>query len=520
MTRLVRGLWLAIVAAVLLRLFLLGWLPLIDPAEGRYGEIGRKMAELGDWVTPWHQYGVPFWGKPPLSFWMTAAGIEVLGVSEFAARLPHLVAGLATAGLVWNAARQRQPEVGAMAAAMLGTALLFFLSSGAVMTDAALVLGSTMAATGAWLAIAGEDADQRRRQAWLAVLGGAIGVLAKGPLALVVVGVPLLMWAAWCGRWRVLWGALPWGRGLALMGVLCLPWFIWAEARTPGFLEYFLVGEHYHRFMTPGWAGDLYGKAHHEPKGMIWGFAVMACLPWTLIVPALAAWRTWQDGRQPPPNAPRAPETGPWGITDREEGRFLLLWSLVPLGLFSASSNVIWTYALPAMPALAWWAARWMGTRPAQGLRWSLAGAWLAIVAWVVLAAAAQQMGRLERGSAKGLVAACHAAWQRHAPHALAGPPGLRGDQAEPQLVLLGRRSFSAHFYTHGRAIRVDSLAEVGQRWPRHGTCLAAKLDEPQALASVPFGVTVVEDLGIHHERRLWWVRARPTDGAPAGVAN
>ena len=60
--------------------------PLMDTTEARYGEIGRKMAELNDWVTPWFDYGVPYWGKPPLAFWVTAISFKLFGVNEFAAR--------------------------------------------------------------------------------------------------------------------------------------------------------------------------------------------------------------------------------------------------------------------------------------------------------------------------------------------------------------------------------------------------------------------------------------------------
>ena len=41
--------------------------PLADTTEARYGEIARKMAETGDWITPQFKYGIPFWAKPPLS---------------------------------------------------------------------------------------------------------------------------------------------------------------------------------------------------------------------------------------------------------------------------------------------------------------------------------------------------------------------------------------------------------------------------------------------------------------------
>ncbi|MDD1614637.1 MAG: GtrA family protein, partial [Methylococcaceae bacterium] len=54
-----------------IRVITLGLYPLYDPSESRYAEMSRKMLETGNWVTPLINYGVPFWGKPPLTIWMT-----------------------------------------------------------------------------------------------------------------------------------------------------------------------------------------------------------------------------------------------------------------------------------------------------------------------------------------------------------------------------------------------------------------------------------------------------------------
>ena len=41
-------------------------IPLNETTEARYGEMARKMLETGNWVTLWHDYGIPFLAKPPL----------------------------------------------------------------------------------------------------------------------------------------------------------------------------------------------------------------------------------------------------------------------------------------------------------------------------------------------------------------------------------------------------------------------------------------------------------------------
>ena len=59
------------------------------------------MLETGQWIMPQFEYGVPFWGKPPLSTWLSAASMGAFGVNEFAARLPSLLLMLGCGALVY-----------------------------------------------------------------------------------------------------------------------------------------------------------------------------------------------------------------------------------------------------------------------------------------------------------------------------------------------------------------------------------------------------------------------------------
>jgi len=81
-----RGVVLLIIAIVAVRLATLGAYPLMDSTESRYAEIARIMVESGNWMTPQVESGVPFWGKPPLSTWLSAGSMAAFGINEFAAR--------------------------------------------------------------------------------------------------------------------------------------------------------------------------------------------------------------------------------------------------------------------------------------------------------------------------------------------------------------------------------------------------------------------------------------------------
>nr|MDT0252130.1 phospholipid carrier-dependent glycosyltransferase [Endozoicomonas sp.] len=281
-------LWAIVIAALCIRFFALGAFPLMDTTEARYGEMARLMAETGNWVTPQFDYGIPFWGKPPLFTWMSAAGIEWFGLSEFAVRFPHWLAGIVVIGLMALFAR----KLGFSAlktSAVMATCGIFLLSAGAVMTDMALTVGVTLAMTGFYRCWQGE-----KRWGYFGFVGLAIGLLAKGPLVLVLIGLAVVPWLiiqhGVKQAFVVLWQRFPLITGSLVMLVIALPWYLLAEQATPGFLDYFIVGEHFKRFLVSGWEGDLYGSAHEEVRGTIWWFWCYSAAPWSIVLPVLL-WR-------------------------------------------------------------------------------------------------------------------------------------------------------------------------------------------------------------------------------------
>lgn len=447
-------LW-ALVALILFRLITLALYPLMDTTEARYGEIGRKMAELGDWITPWIEYDKPFWGKPPMSFWLTAASIKLFGANEFAARLPHFMGGLFILWLVWDWLKRRSAREALIAITLLAGSALFFVSAGAVMTDMTLAIGTTLAMRGFWLGLHGAEAEHKR-EPWLFFLGLAIGLLAKGPLVFILVGVPLGLWTIFTKSYVKVWRRLPWLRGLLLTLLLALPWYLLAEQKTPGFLNYFIVGEHWHRFVTAGWKGDLYGSAHAFPRGSIWIYALGACLPWALLLPVAAIF--WRKSI--------TPETSP---AHKPLHLYLWLWGLTPCLFFTFAGNILWTYVLPALPALAILGADWLARHVAAKRvdRVLITGLLLMMVVFAGLILDIRLNPAGDVKTTKALVQEYKAQ--------------LSGNES---LLFLGSRPQSASFYSEGKAELVTDVNALALKLTQGSAFVA--IGSNTALASFP----------------------------------
>jgi 4-amino-4-deoxy-L-arabinose transferase-like glycosyltransferase len=325
----------------LLRLISLGLYPLADTTEARYAEIARLMFASENWLTPQIELGTPFWGKPPLSTWLSTISFTVFGINEFAARLPSFLLGVSVIALIHSWGRQLKGATYALVSVVvLATSAVFFISSGAVMTDPALLLGTTLSMVAFYRSVSQKEPPSN---AWgyLFFVGLAISLLAKGPVGVVLTLLPIAGWVLLQKNWWQVWSRIPWIGGGLLAILLSAPWYLLAEKDTPGFLEYFFVGEHWKRFVDAGWKGDLYGQAHAQPRGTIWLYWLASALPWSLIVLGTLFY----------PKCRRQNERDLRESFDLSS--YLVLWMIAPMVFFTLSGNILWTYVLPGMPAFA-----------------------------------------------------------------------------------------------------------------------------------------------------------------------
>jgi 4-amino-4-deoxy-L-arabinose transferase-like glycosyltransferase len=330
--------------ALMIRVVVGAVLPITDPTEGRYAQIASEMVASGDWVTPrvWFRGDqVPYLGKPPLFFWTAALSIMVFGSTEIAVRLPAIAAVLLLFILMFQVIK-RSDGAGAAGAAVIiaaTTGLVFFLSATAIV-DLHLMLF----VSGALFAhLACVQAGDRSRSRKLSVLTFALiagGVLTKGPVAIVLVCLPVGVWTTLYGTWNTL-RAHSWRTGLLVFTILVGPWFILAELRNPGFIEYFFVNENFLRFLSTSY-GDRYGTGHVFPRGSSLLMFSIGALPWTPVAIWLAIRRRWRLLR--------------WTLRD-ERASFLLIAFLTIVVFWGFARQLLPTYLLPAIPLFSAWLA-------------------------------------------------------------------------------------------------------------------------------------------------------------------
>ena len=310
---------------VLIRSYFNAVLPLMDKTEARYGEIARLMSETGNWITPQIDYGLPFWAKPPLSTWTSALSVSIFGSAEFFVRLPYLIV---LVGLVLFIGKYTKGHV--QSYYLLGIIALsipeFYLHAGVVSTDTFLTCGVSLSMFGFWEALRDET---KPYWGYLFFAGMGIGLLSKGPIVGILTLPPIFLWALVTKNIQKAFNKLPWIGGVLLMLALILPWYVMAEINSPGFIDYFIVGEHFERYFNSGWKGDKYGFPKQQPIGIVWAFLILFLLPWSIAFVRLLI-KKGKDGIQ-----------NPWVL-------FLLFWALWTPLFFTSSKSLIHPYILPS----------------------------------------------------------------------------------------------------------------------------------------------------------------------------
>ena len=341
---------LAVLAAA--RLVLMATTPVFEPSEARYAAISANMARSGDFVVPRFTHNLEyqaFDGKPPLVFQAGGLFCRAFGVSEFAVRLfPFLSAALLLAILFGAVKRRTDAETGRLAVLVAATCTAFFAAAGISMTDMTLAC----AVGGALLLYSGfRDGRRLGDAAGVAALLG-VGMITKGPVALVLFGLPVLLDALVRRRWDGIF-TWTWLVVAPIFLLVAVPWFVLVEQRNPGAVWYFFYNENFLRFVSHDY-GDKYGAGREAFRGVSVVWAFVATLPWAL-GPA------WTVARGCVSAFRRAGvrafwHVGAWAVGRMRES-FELTSIVAIVGFWCLTSRVLVYYLFPVIPLFAAWLA-------------------------------------------------------------------------------------------------------------------------------------------------------------------
>jgi 4-amino-4-deoxy-L-arabinose transferase-like glycosyltransferase len=248
---------LLLAAAILLGLFLnLGAMPLFDVDEGAFSEATREMLERGDHISTWLN-GQPRFDKPILIYWLQAASVTAFGLNEFALRLPSALAASAWILAIFAFARRFIDRDTGYAAAFIAasTAGVSVIGRGAI-ADALLNLFLALSMFDIYrYSFDARPAWRRRAFLWI-----GLGLLTKGPVALLVPGAASLLAFGLQKRTRDWWRAVRDPVGWAILLAVAAPWYLLEYGRRgDAFLAGFFMRHNVERFMSPlqGHSGSL-----------------------------------------------------------------------------------------------------------------------------------------------------------------------------------------------------------------------------------------------------------------------
>ncbi|MCX5956265.1 MAG: glycosyltransferase family 39 protein [Cyanobacteria bacterium] len=350
---------------IVLVTLLLGWLlfvaqlgktGLVDETPPLFAASARAMAATGDWLVP-QVNGLPRYDKPPLVYWLMALVHRLPGqerwdpLGSWAAGLPSALATVALmlaladtlrrwpqAGVAGGNAGAPRPGLAPGLAPLLPplvAALAFALSPLVLLWSRIGVSDALFTATLAtslllcWRTYA--DPGSRWWSPWPVL---ALAVLTKGPVALVLMALTLLLFAALQADAATLRRRLRPLTGIALAALLALPWYGLALLREGRpFWDSFFGYHNLQRFTAVV-------NNHLQPWWFFGPILVLASLPVTPLL--LLGLR-------------RA--LGPWPLRSVPPAvslhRFAACWLLAVLAFFTIAATKLPSYWLPATPAAA-----------------------------------------------------------------------------------------------------------------------------------------------------------------------
>ena len=345
--------------------------PLLDDADASHALVSREMLERGDFVVMFLN-GIRYLTKAPLHYWAVAASYTVFGQTEFATRLPVVLAMILLTLAAFDFGRRFfSARAGFYGGLVTATSLGMFLFTRIMIPEAIYALEFT-AIFYLFLRAWTGSLDNRSGYWGVAVLT-ALAVLTRGLVGIVFPIGAIFLFILLTGQWKR-WRELHLFSGALIFLAIAAPWHILAELRAPGFAWSYFINEHVNRALGTRFPPDydavplwLWLSAH-----VVWFF------PWSVFMGfalrELPHPRTWRSG----------------AMQVEAQARLLLfVWAAVILGFFSVfGGSRMEYYSFGAWPAIAILLGLGLAHAEERESRWlSRAQGALAVIAMIIAAA-------------------------------------------------------------------------------------------------------------------------------------
>ena len=381
----------------------LGSRGLVDETEPLFAEAARQMTVTGNWITPYFN-GETRFDKPPLIYWLMAISYQLLGVNEWAVRLPSALSATALISLGFYTLRyfsfagstEAQPKdksqlwlaagIGAALMAFniptivwartgvsdmllsgcMGMALLcFFWGYASPPSPPQSPLPPLVPPTGGKIGETGKiggGGEQfqpliRRPNGWYLagyVLLG-LAVLTKGPVGIVLPGLIIVSFLFYTGKLREVWQEMGVIWGAIIFLLITLPWYILVILQNgQDYIDSFFGYHNFERF-----TGVVNG--HDGPWYFYFLVVLVGFIPWSIYLPAAMGrvqfWRRSWWRKQP---------------RGSQLSLFAFFWFSGIFIFFTIAVTKLPSYVLPLLPAAAILVALWWSeelSRNSQGDR-------------------------------------------------------------------------------------------------------------------------------------------------------
>ncbi len=273
----------------------LGSTELWGKREQRAAAEALDTVDRGHWLVAEIQ-GRPRLEKPPLPRWVAAGLIRATGRRDEAiVRLPGALAALATIGLVYGLGRGLGGRsVGLASGFALASSAYFVVEMRQAGNDGFLALFTTLALLAARQRLDGGEVGRPGPRRWNLVLFLAMGLgfLTKGPMVVLLVGVPVAGYLATSRRLGPGLRLLADGRGAALFLALAMAWPVPVLVRDPTAARVWWL----EMAQKTGAAGVIHGNGRGS-VALDWAWMTLPWTPLALLAAAGPLRRSARAGR-------------------------------------------------------------------------------------------------------------------------------------------------------------------------------------------------------------------------------